>query len=150
MQEPLRSPTPCQTIRPQIVLPHSVHIGPRDGWPNANPLYPPSIWAPISLLPLMTLSACPLQILAHQRSLRRIGTSRSNVKAFLGAQAGQVIFIIAWAYSLVLLPVSMEFKDDCIRMFTRICLHRCPTTTTGSTWRGSSSCRFWLHILPFA
>lgn len=64
-------------------------------WPNANPLYPPSIWAPISLLPLMTLSACPLQILAHQRSLRRIGTSRSNVKAFLGAQAGQVVSIIA-------------------------------------------------------
>lgn len=64
-------------------------------WPNINPLNPPSIWAPISLLPLMTLSACPLQILAHQRSLRRIGTSRSNVKAFLGAQAGQVIFIIA-------------------------------------------------------
>ncbi|SNX88045.1 uncharacterized protein MEPE_06756 [Melanopsichium pennsylvanicum] len=64
-------------------------------WPNVNPLYPPSIWAPISLLPMMTLSACPLQILAHQRSLRRIGTSRSNVKAFLGAQAGQVLFIIA-------------------------------------------------------
>ncbi|CDR98965.1 uncharacterized protein SPSC_00637 [Sporisorium scitamineum] len=64
-------------------------------WPNANPLYPPSIWAPISLLPLLTLSACPLQILAHQRSLRRIGTSRSNVTAFVGAQAGQVVFIIA-------------------------------------------------------
>lgn len=63
-------------------------------WPNANPLHPPSIWAPISLLPLMTLSACPLQILAHQRSLRRIGNSRSNVKAFLGAQIGQVFFII--------------------------------------------------------
>ncbi|CBQ71558.1 conserved hypothetical protein [Sporisorium reilianum SRZ2] len=64
-------------------------------WPNANPLYPPSIWAPISLLPLLTLSACPLQILAHQRSLRRIGTSRSNVTAFVGAQAGQVLFVIA-------------------------------------------------------
>ncbi|SPO31815.1 uncharacterized protein UTRI_06652 [Ustilago trichophora] len=67
----------------------------KNRWPNVNPLYPPSIWAPISLLPLMTLSACPLQILAHQRSLRRIGTSRSNVKAFVAAQAGQVIFIIA-------------------------------------------------------
>ncbi|GAK68016.1 uncharacterized protein PAN0_032c6246 [Moesziomyces antarcticus] len=66
----------------------------RDGWPNINPLHPPSVWAPISLLPLLTLSACPLQILAHQRSLRRIGTSRSNVKAFIGAQAGQVLFII--------------------------------------------------------
>ena len=65
--------------------------------PNMNPFYPPSIWAPISLLPLLTLSACPLQILAHQRSLRRIGTSRSNVKAFLGAQAGQVFFIIVMA-----------------------------------------------------
>ncbi len=36
----------------------------------------------------------PPQILAHQRSLRRIGTSRSNVKAFLAAQAGQVTFIV--------------------------------------------------------
>ncbi|PWZ00363.1 hypothetical protein BCV70DRAFT_94292 [Testicularia cyperi] len=63
-------------------------------WPNADPRYPPSIWAPISLLPLLTLSACPLQILAHQRSLRRIGTSGSNVKAFITAQAGQVLFII--------------------------------------------------------
>uniref|UniRef100_V5GM15 Amino acid transporter transmembrane domain-containing protein n=2 Tax=Kalmanozyma brasiliensis (strain GHG001) TaxID=1365824 RepID=V5GM15_KALBG len=63
-------------------------------WPNMNPFSPPSIWAPISLLPLLTLSACPPQILAHQRSLRRIGTSRSNVKAFLAAQAGQVTFIV--------------------------------------------------------
>lgn len=73
-----------------------LHLGKglKGKWPNFNPLKPPSIWAPISLLPLLTLSACPLQILAHQRSLRRIGTSRSNVKAFVGAQAGQVVFIV--------------------------------------------------------
>lgn len=80
---------------PQANYMESAISGQNCRWPNANPLHPPSIWAPISLLPLMTLSACPLQILVHQRSLRRIGTSRSNVKAFLGAQAGQVIFIIA-------------------------------------------------------
>lgn len=79
----------------QRAFPPNEHVsGPQSRWPNVNPLHPPSIWAPISLLPLLTLSACPLQILAHQRSLRRIGTSRSNVKAFLGAQAGQVVFII--------------------------------------------------------
>ncbi|KAJ1022215.1 hypothetical protein NDA13_005130 [Ustilago tritici] len=78
----------------QVFYSETANYGRSDRWPNFNLLHPPSIWAPISLLPLMTLSACPLQILAHQRSLRRIGTSRSNVKAFLGAQAGQVIFII--------------------------------------------------------
>ncbi|KAJ9477210.1 Transmembrane amino acid transporter [Pseudozyma hubeiensis] len=95
-------PLAIATPSPQLEGLQSSHSGtsnPTKGgrWPNANPLHPPSIWAPISLLPLLTLSACPLQILAHQRSLRRVGTSRSNVKAFLGAQAGQVLFVIAMA-----------------------------------------------------
>lgn len=70
--------------------------------PNGNPLYPPSIWAPYSLLPLLTLSSSPLQILAHNRSLRRKASRKaaqdgSNVKAFLAAQAGQVFLVVGVA-----------------------------------------------------
>ncbi|CAD6890855.1 unnamed protein product [Tilletia laevis] len=61
--------------------------------PNAQPLNPPSIWAPYSLLPVLTLSSSPLQIIQHNRSLRRIGMSRSNTKAFMAAQAGQVFLV---------------------------------------------------------
>ncbi|KAK0544719.1 hypothetical protein OC846_005959 [Tilletia horrida] len=61
--------------------------------PNAQPLHPPSIWAPYSLLPVLTLSSSPLQIIQHNRSLRRIGMSRSNTKAFMAAQAGQVFLV---------------------------------------------------------
>ncbi|CAO1624424.1 unnamed protein product [Parajaminaea phylloscopi] len=68
---------------------------------SANPLHPPSIWAPYSLLPLLTLSSSPLQILAHNRSLRRNPSARtqgaqrgSNVKAFLACQASQVALVI--------------------------------------------------------
>lgn len=71
----------------------------RPSVPNTNPLHPPSIWAPYSLLPLLTLSSSPLQILAHNRSLRRKVSSKgaqqgSNVKAFLGAQFVQVLAVI--------------------------------------------------------
>lgn len=59
--------------------------------PTLNPLQPPSIWAPYSLLPLFSLSASPLQIIAHNRSLRRTGISGSNVKAFLASQAAQTV-----------------------------------------------------------
>ncbi|KDN44085.1 hypothetical protein K437DRAFT_248060 [Tilletiaria anomala UBC 951] len=62
--------------------------------PNANPFSSPSIWGPYSLLPLLTLSSSPLQIMQHQRSLRRKGLSGSNVKAFMGAQTGQVLAVI--------------------------------------------------------
>jgi len=62
---------------------------------NFNPLKPPSIWAPISLLPLLTLSSSPLQILAHNRSLRRSDQSKSNVKAFMVAQTLQVAGVVA-------------------------------------------------------
>ena len=62
--------------------------------PNGNPFTPPSIWAPYSLLPLLTLSISPLQIMQHQRSLRRKGISGSNVKAFMGAQTFQVLAVI--------------------------------------------------------
>ncbi|CAO1614329.1 unnamed protein product [Jaminaea pallidilutea] len=68
---------------------------------NGNPFYPPSIWAPYSLLPLLTLSSSPLQILAHNRSLRRNLSMRthgaqqgSNVKAFLACQALQVLLVV--------------------------------------------------------
>lgn len=77
----------------QLVLNQDNALG-RFTCPNANPLHPPSIWAPFSLLPLLTLSSSPLQIMAHNRSLRRKGLSGSNVKAFMGAQAGQVFFIV--------------------------------------------------------
>lgn len=62
--------------------------------PNFNPLHPPSVWAQFSMLPLLTLSSSPLQILAHNRSLRRRGLSGSNVKAFIGAQIGQVTVVV--------------------------------------------------------
>ncbi|MCO5585321.1 hypothetical protein L7F22_039254 [Adiantum nelumboides] len=65
--------------------------------PQMNPLHPPSVWAPFSLLPLLSLSASPLQIIAHNRSLRRTGMSGSNVKAFLGAQAAQTVAAIGLA-----------------------------------------------------
>ena len=65
--------------------------------PSLNPLYPPSIWAPYSLLPLLSLSASPLQIIAHNRSLRRTGISGSNVKAFMGAQAAQTVAAVGVA-----------------------------------------------------
>lgn len=70
--------------------------------PNANPLEPPSLWAPYSLLPLLTLSSSPLQILAHNRSLRRKQSRKgaqhgSNVKAFLMAQALQVVAVVGVA-----------------------------------------------------
>ncbi|PWN31766.1 uncharacterized protein FA14DRAFT_162662 [Meira miltonrushii] len=65
--------------------------------PEMNPLHSPSVWAPFSLLPLLSLSASPLQIIAHNRSLRRTGMSGSNVKAFLGAQAAQTVAAIALA-----------------------------------------------------
>lgn len=71
------------------------------GQRSANPLHPPSIWGPYSLLPLLTLSSSPLQILAHNRSLRRNPSARahgaqrgSNVKAFLACQASQVSLVI--------------------------------------------------------
>lgn len=59
--------------------------------PSLNPMHPPSIWAPFSLLPLFSLSASPLQIIAHNRSLRRTGISGSNVKAFMLAQSAQTM-----------------------------------------------------------
>lgn len=65
--------------------------------PSLNPLYPPSIWAPYSLLPLLSLSASPLQIIAHNRSLRRTGISGSNVKAFMAAQAAQTFAAVGVA-----------------------------------------------------
>jgi len=65
--------------------------------PSLNPLYPPSIWAPFSLLPLLSLSASPLQIIAHNRSLRRTGISGSNVKAFVAAQAAQTVVAVGVA-----------------------------------------------------
>lgn len=68
-----------------------------DAKPSLNPLYPPSIWAPFSLLPLLSLSASPLQIIAHNRSLRRRGISGSNVKAFLAAQAAQTFTAVGVA-----------------------------------------------------
>ncbi|KAK0518917.1 hypothetical protein OC842_007631 [Tilletia horrida] len=61
--------------------------------PNAQPLHPPSIWAPYSPLPVLTLSSSPLQIIQGNRSLRRIGVSRSNTKALMAAQAGQVFLV---------------------------------------------------------
>ncbi|CAO1636469.1 unnamed protein product [Sympodiomycopsis kandeliae] len=83
--------------RPDQTIVSSGHD--RHSLPNGNPLHPPSIWAPYSLLPLLTLSSSPLQILAHNRSLRRKASKKgaqhsSNVKAFLGAQAIQVIAVI--------------------------------------------------------
>jgi hypothetical protein len=65
--------------------------------PQLNPLHPPSIWAPYSLLPLLSLSSSPLQIIAHNRSLRRTGISGSNVKAFLATQAAQTVTAIGIA-----------------------------------------------------
>lgn len=65
--------------------------------PRLNPLHPPSIWAPFSLLPLLSLSASPLQIIAHNRSLRRQGISGSNVTAFLAAQAAQTLAAVGVA-----------------------------------------------------
>lgn len=65
--------------------------------PSLNPLYPPSIWAPYSLLPLLSLSASPLQIIAHNRSLQRTGISGSNVKAFMAAQAAQTFAAVGLA-----------------------------------------------------
>ncbi|UZJ56819.1 hypothetical protein CBS101457_006139 [Exobasidium rhododendri] len=65
--------------------------------PSLNPLYPPSIWAPFSLLPLLSLSASPLQIIAHKRSLRRTGISGSNVKAFVAAQGAQTLVAVGVA-----------------------------------------------------
>lgn len=65
--------------------------------PSLNPLYPPSIWAPFSLLPLLSLSASPLQVIAHNRSLRRTGISGSNVKAFMAAQGAQTVAAVGVA-----------------------------------------------------
>ena len=71
-----------------------VAIHPIPQLPNANPFSPPSIWGPYSLLPLLTLSSSPLQIMQHQSSLRRKGLSGSNVKAFMGAQTAQVLAVV--------------------------------------------------------
>lgn len=72
--------------------------------PLAPSLRQTAIWAPLSLLPLLTLSSSPLQILLHNRSLRRKPSPRaagassgSNVKAFFVCQAAQVALVVGMA-----------------------------------------------------
>lgn len=90
---------PTQQSPPRSGEDFNFHLS--EGSHNANPFRPPSIWAPYSLLPLLTLSSSPLQILAHNRSLRRNPSVRahgaqdgSNVKAFLACQALQVVLVV--------------------------------------------------------
>lgn len=84
---------------------------PHDETPSFNPLHDPSVWAPFSLLPLLTLSSSPLQILAHNRSLRRRGLSGSNVKAFLAAQAAQVFFVVGLSVAFGIGVGTQGIKD---------------------------------------
>lgn len=57
-------------------------------------------WASTSMLPLLTLSAVPAQILAHNRSLRRKFVYESNAAAFLLAQLCQVTLVVLTTYVL--------------------------------------------------
>ncbi|PWN24518.1 hypothetical protein BDZ90DRAFT_224569, partial [Jaminaea rosea] len=81
----------------QPAVPQPAHLSPRHK----------AIWAPLSLLPLLTLSSSPLQILLHNRSLRRMPSQRSagaqsgsNVKAFLGCQAAQVALVVGMSIGI--------------------------------------------------
>ncbi|CEH19168.1 AMINO ACID TRANSPORTER [Ceraceosorus bombacis] len=87
------------------------NLDPHDEIPSFNPLHDPSVWAPYSLLPLLTLSSSPLQILAHNRSLRRRGLSGSNVKAFLAAQAAQVFFVVGFSVAFGIGVGTQGIKD---------------------------------------
>lgn len=93
-----------KTREPEQDSPPEVNLDRQPNWQqnsfssnliNFNPLEPPSVWSPISLLPLLTLSSSPLQILAHNRSLRRKDQAKSNVKAFMIAQILQVMGVVA-------------------------------------------------------
>lgn len=55
-------------------------------------------WASTAMLPLLTLSASPAQILAHNRSLKRKNAYESNVLSFLFAQFIQIALIIGTTY----------------------------------------------------
>lgn len=55
-------------------------------------------WASTAMLPLLTLSASPAQILAHARSLRRKHTYDPTVTSFHIAQALQLAMILVIAY----------------------------------------------------
>ncbi|WFD25940.1 hypothetical protein MNAN1_000913 [Malassezia nana] len=55
-------------------------------------------WASTAMLPLLTLSASPPQILAHNRSLQRKNVYDSNVTSFLMAQMIQVVLVLLTTY----------------------------------------------------
>lgn len=57
-------------------------------------------WATTAMLPLLTLSASPAQILAHYRSLRRRSPYESNVMLFFMAQLLQVMLMLLVTYVL--------------------------------------------------
>ena len=57
-------------------------------------------WASTAMLPLLVLSASPVQVLAHSRSLRRKTAYDSNVMAFFFAQLCQVILMLLVTYVL--------------------------------------------------
>lgn len=57
-------------------------------------------WASTAMLPVLVLSASPVQVLAHNRSLRRKTAYESNVMAFFFAQICQVILILSVTYVL--------------------------------------------------
>lgn len=65
----------------------SLHL-PDHSWP----------WASTAMLPLLTLSASPPQILAHNRSLRRKNVYDSNVTSFFMAQMIQVVLLLLTTY----------------------------------------------------
>lgn len=55
-------------------------------------------WATQAMLPVLTLSTAPAQVLLHNRSLRRADVLHSKVRSFMTAQATQVLLVIVTTY----------------------------------------------------
>ena len=72
-----------------------VHVASRLG--TRVKLWP---WATTSMLPVLTMSASPAQILLHNRSLQRPNLYQSNVKTFFFSQLIQMLLMILVTYLL--------------------------------------------------
>lgn len=68
-------------------------------------------WATTAMLPMLTMSALPAQILLHSRSLQRRNMYRSKVKAFLFAQLVAVFFMLVLTY-LLSVEVGLDHAEE--------------------------------------
>ncbi|WFD34107.1 hypothetical protein MCUN1_000939 [Malassezia cuniculi] len=81
----IRYRTPDSVTKGPTFYPHSEpKIHANNSWP----------WATQAMLPVLTLSTAPAQVLLHNRSLRRTDVLHSKVYSFMTAQGIQVVLVL--------------------------------------------------------